>query len=290
MSASRSMGTFLSRCKKKGADLETFLGSLGADHEISNEDITIIKKLRKALEEKFDYMDDRWNVLNSTNPDPFKDETEFKKCQKDHEEAEIIKDKMMEAAKRTLDRAPTTGEASASIQEAITTAKIDELLKPKELLSSEMTLEEADQWFESYKAFISYNKRSMTKMDISVKRALLNKCLDTKLVSALRTHKDVTPTTEIDAPSAGCLAKLREIFLEKNPLWLRRHRYFQCTQVKSETVEEWWARKLDKARECRLNEITPDEIAMLELIRGIDSQKLRQEFLRQKEPPLKGLL
>ena len=173
---------------------------------------------------------------------------------------------------------------------SVTTAKIDELLKTKELLSSEMTLEEADEWFESYNPFISYNKRSMTKMDISVKRALLNKCLDTKLVSALRTQKDVTPTTEKDTPSAGCLAKLREIFLEKNPLWLRRHRYFQCTQVKSETVEEWWARKLDKARECRLNEITPDEIAMLELIRGIDSQKLRQEFLRQKEPTLEGLL
>ena len=46
---------------------------------------------------------------------------------------------------------------------------------------------------------------------------------------------------------------------------------------------------MDKARECRLNEITPDEIAMLELIRGIDSQKLRQEFLRQKEPTLEGL-
>ena len=40
---------------------------------------------------------------------------------------------MMEAAKRTLDQAPTTGEASTSTQEAITTAKIDELLKPKEL-------------------------------------------------------------------------------------------------------------------------------------------------------------
>ena len=73
------------------------------------------------------------------------------------------------------------------------------------------------QWFESYKAFISYNKRSMTKMDISIKRALLSKCLDTKLVSALRTHKDVTPTTEIDTPSDECLAKPREIFLEKNP-------------------------------------------------------------------------
>ena len=220
------MGTFHSLCKSKGIDLETFLSSLGADHEITNEDVTTIKKLRKALDKQFDCMDNRWNVLNSTDPDPFKDETEFKKCQKDYEEAKIIKDKIMEAAKHTLHKAPTTGEARASTQEAITTANIDELLKPKELLSSEMTLEEADQWFESHKAFISYNKKSMTKMDISVKRALLNKCLDTKLVSALRTHKDVTPTTEIVAPSTGCLAKLREIFLEKNPMWLRRHRYF----------------------------------------------------------------
>ena len=29
---------------------------------------------------------------------------------------------------------------------------------------------------------------------------------------------------------------------------------------------------------------------MMELIKGIDSQKLRQEFLRQKEPTLEGLL
>ena len=166
------MRKFHGRCKKKGADLETFLGSLGADHEISNEDITIIKKLRKALDKQFDLMDNRWNVLNSTDPDPIKDETEFKKCQKEYEKAKIIKDKMMEAARRALDKAPTTGEASASTQEAITTAKIDELLKPKELLSSEMTLEEDDQWFESYKAFISYNKQSMTKMDISVKREM----------------------------------------------------------------------------------------------------------------------
>ena len=77
-------------------------------------------------------MDITWNKLNYTTPDAFKDATEFKKCQKNHEEAEIIKDKMMEAAKRILDRAPTTEEASASTQEAITTAKIDELLKSGE--------------------------------------------------------------------------------------------------------------------------------------------------------------
>ena len=152
-----------------------------------------------------------------------------------------------------------------------------------------MTLEEADQWFESYKAFINFNKRSMIRLEISVRRVLLNKCLDSKMVSALRTHKDVLPTTEIDAPN-GCLVRLREIFLEKNPLWLRRHGYFQCVQDESETVEEWWSRKLDKARECQLERITQDEIGMLELIRGIESQRLRQEFLKQKDPTLDGLL
>ena len=145
MSASSSMGTFHSLCKSNGIDIETFLSSLGANHEITNEDVTTIKKLRKALDKQFDLMDNRWNVLNSTDPDPIKDETEFKKCQKEYEKAKIIKDKMIEAAKRTLDKAPTTGEASASTQEAITTAKIDELLKPKELLSSEMRLKEANQ-------------------------------------------------------------------------------------------------------------------------------------------------
>ena len=55
------------------------------------------------------------------------------------------------------------------------TIKIDDLLRPKELLSSEMNLEEADQWFDSYQAFISFNKRNMAKLEISVRRQILNK-------------------------------------------------------------------------------------------------------------------
>ena len=90
MSASRSMGTFHSLCTSKGIDLETFLSSLGADHEITNEDVTTIKKLRKALDEQFDHMDNKWNVLNCADQDPFKDETEFMKCQKDFDDANII--------------------------------------------------------------------------------------------------------------------------------------------------------------------------------------------------------
>ena len=76
------MGTFHSRCKKKGTELETFLGSLGADHEITNVDVTTIMELRKALKEQFDRMDARWNVLNSTDPDLFKDEMNSRNAKK----------------------------------------------------------------------------------------------------------------------------------------------------------------------------------------------------------------
>ena len=120
-------------------------------------------------------------------------------------------------------------------------------------------------------------------------RALLNKSIEAKLSSSLRADTTVQATTPIAEPG-GCLEKLRAIFLEKNPLWLRRHYYFKCLQQKGETVNEWWVRKTDKARECNLEAITADDIRLLELIRGVHSFKLRQEFLRTKDPTLKGLL
>ena len=107
--------------------------------------------------------------------------------------------------------------------------------------------------------------------------------------SALRADAKIQATTPI-AENDGCLDTLRAIFLEKNPLWLRRHHYFKCQQQKGKTVNDWWVRKTDKARECNLEDITADDIQLLELIRGVHSFKLRQEFLRTKDPTLDGLL
>ena len=75
-----------------------------------------------------------------------------------------------------------------------------------------------------------------------------------------------------------------EMLLEKKPLWLRRHHYFKCIQQKEETVNDWWVKKTDKAREAQLETITADDIRLLELIRGVHLFKLRQEFLRTRDP------
>ena len=118
--------------------------------------------------------------LVKSRPDPFKDQEEHNKCQGDYETATVTLEKYLKAAKAALDRARDEGTAT---QEGAPTGgggsgaiKIDEILKPKELLSSEMNLEEADQWFDSYRAYITFNKRNMAKLEISVRRQLLNKC------------------------------------------------------------------------------------------------------------------
>ena len=167
--------------------------------------------------------------------------------------------------------------------------KIDELLKPKELLLLSMTFEEADEWFRNFQAFLKHNERALAKQDILVIHALLNKSIEAKLSSTLGAHPDVEATKPI-ADRNGCLDKLRSMFIKKNPLWLRRHHYFMCIQQKGETVNDWWVKKTDKARECQLDTITVDDLRLLELIRGMHLFKLRQEFLRTKDQTLDGLL
>ena len=89
-----------------------------------------------------------------------------------------------------------------------------------------MTLEEANEWFRNFRVFLKHNEQALANQDISVIRALLNKSIEAKMSSTLRAHPDVENTTPI-ADRNGCLDKLRQMFLKKNPLWLRCHHYFK---------------------------------------------------------------
>ena len=288
-SPKRSLQTFLNVTNGKAKDLNDFLNTL-LDCEVLKENVDKIKKLQDAMEAQFGRLENKWNDL--ADEDPFKDDNKFDHCQGIYDKVKDTVSKHVQATEALLLRARDQGTVQggcAAEGSMVASMKVDDLLKPKELLSSDMTLEEADQWFETYRTFINHNEKCMSKMDASVKRAILNGCLDAKMTSALRTHSTITNTTKIDG-HGGCLETLQNIFLEKNPLWLRRNWYFQYTQTKSETVEEWWARKLDKARDSQLDQMTVNQLHMLELISGIDSKKLRDKFLKQKDPKLDELL
>ena len=173
VSPTRSMGTLLGIMNSKADDLDDFLDSL-KEKDIDTEDVAQIKKLRDVLEAKFAKVESKWEALSEADDDPFKDQEEHDKCKDDYEKATIALERYLKAAKNALDRARNEGTATQGGAPAgdggSGTIKIDEVLKPKELLSSKMNLEEADQWFDSYRAYISFNKRNMAKLEISVRR------------------------------------------------------------------------------------------------------------------------
>ena len=188
----------------------------------------------------------KWETL----AEEIEDDGVYKKCETDYNESKVTVDRQIKAAEAVLKEAlaADTTQPNTSGGSSI---KIDKMLKPKELLLCSMTLEEANQWFTNFRAFLKHNEKALSRQDISVSRALLNNSIEAGLSSALRADAKIQATTPI-AEKDGCLDMLRAIFLEENPLWVRRHHYFKCQQQKGETVNYWWVRKTDKARDATL--------------------------------------
>ena len=159
------MGSLKGFCTTKAKALDDFLGSV-TDRDITADDVITIKKLRAALEDQFDRMHLKWEAFTSADVDPFENDQVYEKCKKDYDESQVLVDKHLSAAKIALSRALSDGLSQAEGATSTTTMKIDETLKPKELLATSMTLEEADEWFRSYKAFLKHNERALTKLDV----------------------------------------------------------------------------------------------------------------------------
>ena len=225
------MGSYKRFCTEKATELNELPTSL-TDSTPTPDEVSKVRKLLTQLTDRFDRMYTKWEVL----VDEITDDAVYTKCEMDYKDSKVTVTRQTKAAEAFLKNAPTNGTVQPNVA-GTTSVKIDELLQPKELLLLSMTLEEADQWFRNFRAFLKHNERALANQDISVIRALLNKSIEAKLSSTLRAHPDVEVTTLI-ADRIGCLDKLREMFLEKNQLWLRRHHYFKCIQQMGETVND----------------------------------------------------
>merc|ERR1711888_173485 len=128
----------------------------------------------------------------------------------------------------------------------------------------------------------------LAQQSVSVRRGILENDIDPHMAYALGAHLNVKDDTSID----DCLNILKEIFMEKNPIWFRRKMWFECVQKDNESVTQWWNRKLEIAKQCDLEHMKPDELAMLQFMMGINrkEKKIRDEFLKQKDPKLADLL
>jgi hypothetical protein len=97
--------------------------------------------------------------------------------------------------------------------------KLDTLLKPKDVLSRTMSLDEFNQWLEKFEAYLEWNKTTVDDHQLSekTKRQLLNDCIDANLAAALKTDEKVTDETTM-RDHDGCLKRLEVYFLEEHTL------------------------------------------------------------------------
>ena len=111
---------------------------------------------------------------------------------------------------------PGTGAPSAGH------AKIDDTLRPRDTLVRSFTLEESNLWFQCFTAYFEHNARALNGQSLAVQRQLLDNCNEAGLASALQTDDKVKVDTPIVGAENSCLYRLKEMFVERNPLSLQR--------------------------------------------------------------------
>ena len=167
--------------------------------------------------------------------------------------------------------------------------RIDDSLKPKEMLLKSYKLEEFTTWEKQFTAYYDHNSKVLENQPRTVRRQLLDNCIESSLINAL----DTDPTLNEGTPITGndsCLVKLKAIFLKDNPLFHRRYNFMKYEQEANQDFHTFWTNKLLKAKECELENINREDILLVELIRGVRDNKLRAEFLKQPNPTVENLV
>ena len=228
--------------------------------------------------------------LEDDDPDNLYDDWDFNvhNTSKQAENAIDELDKAIKAFEAKGNVAPT---APTTPSEPKKVLKLDTSFKPS-ILPRSSNLEEFYTWETTFKGYYETNKAFLAAAMQEMRRLFVTNLLDSKLQSALFTDKTITLETPIVATGAekSLLSWLKNYLLRHTPLFVRRYEYAMCRQKPKESFEDWWTKKLIKAKHCDLAKINEETYQITELICGINNQKLRDDMLKIKEPTLEQLV
>ena len=286
--AKNSIQGYVNACRRKISKADEFMKEFEDGDVMSNDEDGEANGMIKSLKEQFERLELDWqnNLQNTCEVTDFvslqefvgRTEEEINKCIKDIR-AFVRKHKANTANAVSAATTPTNN----------STPRFDTSLKPNQNLLASCNLEEFNMWVDQFTAYFNFNEKVFRTQGPEVRRQFLNNCIDVKLQNALRTDDTITQATAVLGED-GFLAKLKDIFLKDFPIFVRRYQFNQCKQGSRQPFTEWWVLKKSKASECDLDKITKDEVMMLELISGVNDPKLREEFLKTKDPTLEKLV
>ena len=277
--------------KDKIVDIEEFIAEFEEqvwDSDLENE----AKGLLKKLEEKLDRFETNWeNNLQGACKKEEDVEILSKDVQgasRDVAKCKLVLRKWIQKKKGDQAHAGGVGQ-NATVQSKETHSRIESTFKPSFVLSTTNTLEQFNVWQENFTQYYRTNEKTLSSHDGKYERNFMFTCIDSKLQTALSTDDAVKDETRI-MEADGLLAKLKAIFMENYPLFARRYDFNKCRQERGQLFSDWWPKKKMKAQECELETIKPEDIMLMELICGVFDDKLRGEFLKERDPTLAGLV
>ena len=200
---------------------------------------TVLDDLEKAkamAEAKFKKMDANYEIQSESDELTEVIETAHTKV---YDEAKAKYYKAMQAVNPVLDARPVAA-PTVTVQPARPPARIVEDLRPKEKLTSTMSLEAMRAWAEQYRNFMAQNEKAFEELGLKTARAYLTGAIDVKLATRLKTMRDEDGNLKVsDETTVDQVLKLLEgIYIEAKPLWVQRTNYFKEVQGTNESFDD----------------------------------------------------
>ena len=166
-----------------------------------------------------------------------------------------------------------------------TKAKPNEVLKPLKLTKDHTPVELAS-WTETFHAyFSSSNFSTCTNTDHQEYfKSFIDVSLETRIKDRILPE---TPVFSDRANISSCMSILEEEFDSCYPIFSRRYTLFNKRQAEGQLFSDFAADVRVQADRARLHQLTQNNLVMLIYITGCRDTKLREDFLKEKEPTLR---
>ena len=220
----RSLTTHLNLLKERASELNAYLDDSEADKTVSDQEIETIQTKAKWIEDKFNKILKQWEDYLETD---YEDD-EHDRAEPTYKESGEVSSKIRRRVDTFLKKAPRVAVQAAPGLASQTSSymgppKTNDMLKPKKPLDENMTLEAALHWFKTYKNHLELNSAMLAQQTVGVRRGILENDIDSHMAYALGAHSEVKE----DSTMEECLEILKKIFMERNPVWVRRKAWFE---------------------------------------------------------------
>lgn len=163
--------------------------------------------------------------------------------------------------------------------------KIQSALQPTKL-TREATPTEMKAWARKLKSF--FNISMLENATVIDQQAFFFSFLDLDLEITVR--QEIDDATPVFGINGSCMSHLVERFRVTYPLFTCRLDFFKYQQSRGQSFSEFHAILRQKGDEADLQTLKIDDLYVFRIIQGCSDSKLREKFLKLKEPTLEMLV